>query len=120
MEGYVGPPHGITRKHKLVAPFQKVAEFLSDVDLLIHEAQFTNQEYFRKIGWGHSSLSNACLLAKLARVKRWLVVHHDPEHDDAFLESKLMLTRNLMKQMGYPIPVAHGYDGMSERWSSAP
>jgi CheY-like chemotaxis protein len=114
LEGYTGSPDLISSEHERVAPFQKMIEFLTGVDLLMHEAQYTNEEYPAKIGWGHSSLSNACLLARLARVRRWAVVHHDPEHDDRFLESKLNLTRQLLERVGHPIPVAHGYDRMTE------
>ncbi|HEY5233681.1 MAG TPA: response regulator [Verrucomicrobiae bacterium] len=114
LEGYLGSPDLISPEHERVAPYQKMIEFLSGVDLLVHEAQYTNEEYPAKTGWGHSCLSNACLLAKLAQVRRWIVTHHDPSHDDTFLESKLNLTRQLLDRVGHPIPVAHGYDGMTE------
>jgi CheY-like chemotaxis protein len=114
LEGYTGSPDLIAPEHERVAPYQKMIEFLAGADWLVHEAQYTNEEYPSKIGWGHSSLSNACLLARFARVRRWTVVHHDPAHDDRFLESKLSLTRQLLQRVGHPIPVAHGYDRMSE------
>ncbi|MEI9962513.1 MAG: hypothetical protein WDM76_15760 [Limisphaerales bacterium] len=47
-------------------------------------------------------------------MRRWIVTHHDPAHDDRFLESKLNLTRQLLERIGHPIPVALGYDGMTE------
>jgi CheY-like chemotaxis protein len=114
LEGYTGSPDLISPDHERVAPFQRMIEFLSGADWLMHEAQYTNEEYPSKMGWGHCSLSNACLLARFARVRRWTVIHHDPAHDDCFLESKLNLTRQLLKQIGHPIPVAHGYDRMTE------
>jgi phosphoribosyl 1,2-cyclic phosphodiesterase/ActR/RegA family two-component response regulator len=114
LEGYTGSPDLISPEHERVAPYQKMVEFLSGVDLLVHEAQYTNEEYPGKTGWGHSCLSNACLLAKFARVRRWIVTHHDPSHDDTFLESKLNLNRQLLDRVGHPISVVHGYDGMTE------
>ncbi len=114
LQGYIGSPDMISREDERVAPYHKMIDFLTRVDLLIHEAQYTNEEYPKKIGWGHTGLSNACLLAKLARVRRWIVTHHDPSHDDPFLESKLNLTRQLLDRSGHPIPVAHGYDGLTE------
>jgi phosphoribosyl 1,2-cyclic phosphodiesterase len=114
LEGYLGAPDGITHDHKKLAPHLKLLEFLSGVDLLIHEAQYTNEEYTKKIGWGHSGLSNACLLTKLAKVRRWIVTHHDPLHDDTFLEAKLNLTRQILDSIGHPIQVAYGYDGLTE------
>ncbi|HEY1662966.1 MAG TPA: response regulator [Verrucomicrobiae bacterium] len=114
LEGYIGSPDGITAEHEQVAPYQKIIEFLSGTDVLIHEAQYTNGEYPQKIAWGHSSVSNICLLAKFSAVRRWIVTHHDPMHDDRFLEGKLNLTRQLLNRVGCTIPVAHGYDGLTE------
>jgi len=42
------------------------------------------------------------------------VVHHDPDHDDTALHSKLNLTRQILREIGYPIHVVHAYDGMAE------
>lgn len=113
LQGYVGPPV-LTTGHPLMATYLRMIAFLSDVDVLIHEAQYMPEEYPSKIGWGHSSVSNACLLMKLAGVRRWIVTHHDPMHDDAFLETKLNLTRQILEEIGQPTQVMHGYDGMTE------
>lgn len=114
LQGYVGDPHEITRDHPLLAPYRKMIQFLSDVDVLIHEAQYTPEEYTAKIGWGHSSVSNACVLAKYAGIRRWIVTHHDPQHDDEFLERKLSITRRILRDLGHECSVTHGYDGMTE------
>jgi phosphoribosyl 1,2-cyclic phosphodiesterase len=114
LQGYTGSPVGLTRAHPLVALYGKMIDFLSDADIVIHEAQYTPDEYAGKIRWGHSSISNACLLMKLAGVRRWIVTHHDPLHDDAFLEQKLNLTRQILGSLGHPITVSHGYDGLTE------
>ena len=50
----------------------------------------------------------------MAGVKRWVVTHHDPMHDDHFLERKLNLTRQQLGRLGDPISVCHAYDGMVE------
>jgi len=112
--GYVGAPEDLASDDLHLAPYRRMVDFLSDVDILVHEAQYTNDEYPEKIGWGHSSISNASLLAKLAGTKRWIVTHHDPMHDDQFLEQKLNLTRQQLARLGHSIPVCHGYDGMVE------
>jgi CheY-like chemotaxis protein len=111
LKGYLGTPIGLSRDSELVQPYERIVQFVSDVDVLILEAQYTNEEYPKKIGWGHSSLSNACLLAKLARAKRLVVTHHDPMHDDDFLQTKLNLTRQILGELGHPIEVANGFDG---------
>jgi phosphoribosyl 1,2-cyclic phosphodiesterase/ActR/RegA family two-component response regulator len=114
LQGYTGDPHAITRDHPQLTPYRKMIQFLSDVDILIHEAQYTPAEYAQKVGWGHSSLTNACLLVKFAGVRRWIVTHHDPQHDDEFLEKKLAMTRLLLRQLEHECSVVHGYDGMTE------
>ncbi|NJD20110.1 MAG: response regulator [Gemmatimonadetes bacterium] len=112
--GYLDDPEKLTLDDPRLAPYRRTVDFLADVDILVHEAQFTAAEYPEKVGWGHSSVSNAALLAKLAGVRRWIVTHHDPMHDDRFLEQKLNLTRQQLARLGHPIPVCHAYDGMVE------
>ncbi len=56
------------------------------VDLLIHDAQYSHDEYTAHIGWGHSSLPHALAFAALADVRRLVLFHHDPSHTDADLD----------------------------------
>lgn len=114
LQGYTGPPDELDREHPLVVPYQNMIDFLADADVVIHEAQYTCDEYPQKVRWGHSSVSNACALMKLAGVRRWIITHHDPMHDDVFLESKLNITRQILERLGHEIQVSHGYDGMTE------
>ncbi len=114
LQGYTGSPNELTRDHPLVVPYGRMIDFLADADVVIHEAQYTCDEYLTKIRWGHSSIANACALMKLAGVRRWIVTHHDPLHDDTFLENKLHLTRQIMDELGHDIEVIHGYDGLTE------
>jgi phosphoribosyl 1,2-cyclic phosphodiesterase len=58
----------------------------NNVDVLIHDAQYTDEEYAARVGWGHSTLANAVAFANLAGAKRLLAFHHDPAHDDDFLD----------------------------------
>lgn len=56
------------------------------VDLLIHDAQYNSDEYAERVGWGHSSLEQAFKFAALAGVKRFVPFHHDPGHNDDYLD----------------------------------
>ena len=56
-------------------------------DFLIHDAQFTPEEYEVRKGWGHSSIPQALQFAQLAGVKRLILFHHDPFHTDMDLKS---------------------------------
>ncbi|MDX1477140.1 MAG: MBL fold metallo-hydrolase [Saprospiraceae bacterium] len=58
-----------------------------EVDVLIHDAQFTEEEYRERQGWGHSSYEQAIKFARLAQVKRLELFHHDPKHTDEQLDA---------------------------------
>ena len=62
-------------------------EIASGVDLLIHDAQYTNAEYEERVGWGHSTLDHALAFGRLTNVKTLMPFHHDPAHDDAMLDT---------------------------------
>ncbi len=64
----------------------EIVEFCKNADLLVHEAQYTNEELESHRGWGHSSYDQAMEVAERAGVKKLIITHHDPEHNDAFLE----------------------------------
>lgn len=112
LEGYTGSPVGLSADHPVVVPYQSVIDFVTGVDVLIHEAQYTAEDYPAKIGWGHSSVPNACVLAKLAGVSKWIVTHHDPAYDDPTLDEKLLLTARILEEMGSPVVVSNAYDGL--------
>jgi len=114
LKGYVGSPHTITRNDERVHIHDPLIRFLTDVDVVIHEAQYIPQEYPQKIGWGHTSISNGSLLMKFANARKWIVTHHDPLHDDDTLQDKLNLTRQILRDLDCDIDVQHAYDGMVE------
>jgi phosphoribosyl 1,2-cyclic phosphodiesterase len=53
---------------------------------VIHDAQYTDDEYADHVGWGHSRVSDAVTFAARARAQRLILFHHDPSHDDAQLD----------------------------------
>ena len=57
-------------------------ELARDADLLVHDAQYTREEYPSHLGWGHSSLHDALAFGALAGVRRLVFFHHDPARDD--------------------------------------
>src|SRR5690349_11498296 len=54
----------------------------SGADLLMHDAQYTKEEYESKQGWGHSSMDDTIEFARLNEVKKLLLTHHDPMRTD--------------------------------------
>jgi phosphoribosyl 1,2-cyclic phosphodiesterase len=63
-----------------------IMDLVTGTDLLIYDATFTDEEYQRYKGWGHSTWQEGVRLAKKARVKRLALFHHEPTHDDAMLD----------------------------------
>lgn len=62
-------------------------------NLLIHDAQYTDDEYPLHVGWGHSAISHTLAFAEMAGVDRLVTFHHDPAHDDLALDALLEHTR---------------------------
>ncbi len=61
-----------------------------NADVMIYDATYTNEEYYSekssKVGWGHSTWQEAVKVAKAAHVKKLVIFHHDPLHNDDFLD----------------------------------
>ena len=68
--------------------------FISDADLLIGDAQYTEDEYCHKVGWGHTSVPILLDAAFKSHVKRVAIFHHDPQHSDKFLDELSMESRS--------------------------
>jgi len=64
---------------------QRLIGFSREADILIHDAQYTPEQYAKFSGYGHSSYEMACDAAKQAGVKKLLLYHHDPNNSDEML-----------------------------------
>jgi phosphoribosyl 1,2-cyclic phosphodiesterase len=65
---------------------EKIKSFMKDADIVIHDAQYSQDEYLRRTGWGHGSCEHAVQSAQAANVKKLIFFHHDPTHADSKLE----------------------------------
>jgi len=61
-------------------------ELCEGADLLLHDAQYTDEEFMIKADWGHSTIAYAVHVAAEAGAKKLLLFHHDPLHSDRDLE----------------------------------
>jgi CheY-like chemotaxis protein len=98
------------------------AAFMQNADVVIHDAQYTPEEYPARKNWGHSTYSYATQIAAAANVKRLFLTHHDPTHDDDFLSRVEDQARGLATAIGSPIEVScayEGYEGTFERRESS-
>ncbi|MGE0715335.1 MAG: MBL fold metallo-hydrolase [Alphaproteobacteria bacterium] len=64
----------------------RVVDLVRDADLMIYDATYTDAEFAERIGWGHSTWEEALRVADAAGVGRVVLFHHDPGHDDAFMD----------------------------------
>ncbi len=111
--GYHGHPNLIDRHHLLLDPHQSLITFFQGCDVLVHEAQYTPEEYRQKVGWGHSSISNAAVLIKHAGITNWVFTHHDPSHNDVILLQKLNLHQTIMRECGLTCQIQAAYEGLT-------
>lgn len=88
-----------------------LVEFLHGSDILILDAQYTDAEYERHVGWGHGSISSAVSLALDAKVRRLLLFHHDPGHDDTKVDAMVDDARRLICESGKELAVDGAREG---------
>ena len=87
------------------------AEFMKGADVLVHEAQYTPEEYPSKRHWGHSTFAYVVELAASAGVRRLYLTHHDPSHDDVFVEQIEQRARKLARELKSDLEVFCAYEG---------
>jgi phosphoribosyl 1,2-cyclic phosphodiesterase len=65
---------------------RNIVDLARGADILIYDASYTDEEYPKYRGWGHSTWQAGAKLCDAAGVKRFVIFHHDPGHDDAFMD----------------------------------
>ncbi len=66
---------------------ERILTLVKDADVMVYDATYTDNEYPRFRGWGHSTWQEGMRLAEKAGVKRLVIFHHDPSHDDATMDA---------------------------------
>ncbi|MAO90243.1 MAG: MBL fold metallo-hydrolase [Rhodospirillales bacterium] len=67
-------------------PDENVLALIEGADLVIYDSTYTEEEFPEKVGWGHSTWEEGIRLCRAANVRMLAIFHHDPTHDDAFME----------------------------------
>ena len=70
-------------------------------DVLLHDSQYTEEEYPGRAGWGHSSIAHTVSFALITKVKRLVMFHHDPLHSDDFLDALDREARERWSALGH-------------------
>ena len=105
-----GAPHGRSESI-LEEGDRRHAGYMQGADVVIHEAQYTPEEYPSKRHWGHSTYIYAIELAVLAGVRRLFLTHHDPSHDDEFIADLEKKAQKLARSLDSRLEVCCAYEG---------
>jgi phosphoribosyl 1,2-cyclic phosphodiesterase len=65
---------------------RNILGLIAGADIVVYDCMYTDDEYRRFVGWGHSTWQEGIRLCKEAKVKRMVVFHHEPDHDDDMLD----------------------------------
>jgi phosphoribosyl 1,2-cyclic phosphodiesterase len=84
---------------------RNVLGLIAGADLVIYDCMYTDDEYQRYVGWGHSTWQEGVRLCREAGAKRLVVFHHDPDHDDAQLDG---IAREVERQLPGSIVAREG------------
>ncbi len=63
-----------------------IVSLIQGTDFFIYDSMYTDDEYEGRIGWGHSTWQEGVRLSDAAGVKTFVAFHHDPDHDDSFMD----------------------------------
>lgn len=88
-----------------------LVQFLNGCDVLILDTQYTDEEYQHHVGWGHGSLSTTVALALDANVRKLVLFHHDPNHDDKLIDEMVENGRKLAAKSGKTLEVVAAREG---------
>ena len=105
-------------EHEPGKPDQNVLGLIGGADLFIYDATYTDAEYPDHKGWGHSTWEEGAKLADLAGVKRFVIFHHDPSHDDARMDELLEQARKRGAERGLDEVLA-AHEGMTLSFAAA-
>jgi phosphoribosyl 1,2-cyclic phosphodiesterase len=66
---------------------ENILELIEGADYMIYDCTYTEEEYLQFKGWGHSTWEQGGRLCEAAGVKSLVIFHHDPAHDDLFMDT---------------------------------
>jgi len=81
-EGYIGTD-------------RKLVNFARDADVLIHDAQYSEDDYIGKQGFGHSTAAMAGEVAASAETGQLILFHHDPSYSDDWVAAQERAAKNI-------------------------
>ncbi len=85
-------------------------DLAAGADVLIHDTQYTDDEYLDRVGWGHSTFEQALAFAALTKVDRFVTFHHDPGHTDEMLDQ---IMEEILRTHDLPFELIPGKAGLT-------
>jgi phosphoribosyl 1,2-cyclic phosphodiesterase len=92
-------------------------ELCDGADLVIHDAQYTPDEFAQKAHWGHCTIDYAVHVAAEAGARRLALFHHDPSHDDDTVDRLAADAVELGAERG--VEVVAAYEGLTISFTTA-
>ena len=93
-------------------PSQRIFDFVRDADVVIHDATYTPEEYVDRVGWGHSHYLFTLKVAAEGNVKKLILFHHDPAHNDDKVDDILKKCQKEIKNRQYGFTCLAATEGM--------
>jgi phosphoribosyl 1,2-cyclic phosphodiesterase len=90
----------------------EMVEFVRGADVLILDSQYDRAEYKEHTGWGHGCVDESVALAITAGVKKLVLFHHDPDHDDRYVDGLVKHARQLVAKRKAKLKVEAAREGM--------
>lgn len=106
------PDNEIRYAHEGGLSLKEYEKFCKGCDLLIHDAQYTEEDYKRTRSWGHSTYMDAVNLALKAGVKRLGLFHHDPDRADEDIFKQVKLCKKYIADKGSKLECFACAEGM--------
>ena len=88
-------------------------DFIREADVLILDSQYDRAEYKKHTGWGHGCVEDSVALALRAGVKKLILFHHDPDHDDKTIDTHVRHARALVRQQQGSLKIEAAREGMT-------
>ena len=102
----------VTRPAELRRVPRAWVDFMRGADLLIADAQYTDEEYPAKKGWGHSRATSVTDLGVQCGVKQLALYHHDPMHTDADVDRVVEQCRDRARALKSEVAVFAAREGV--------
>ncbi len=90
---------------------RELLDFVRDADVLLLDSQYDRAEYRQHIGWGHGCVDDSVALALKAGVKKLVLFHHDPDHDDKKIDAFVQHARRLVARQKGKLKIEAAREG---------